>query len=530
MREILNVVMSMYKDYNGSGMQMALFFACLIYLIVQKKDKEQRYLFLGYTLLFFVICFCPVTAKAIMEVCIGETVYWRMFWLLPSVIVTAYTAVQVIMQTEGKRKRHLLLFVMLLVVGMTGSVVYNGSVFGRKQNYYKLPQDVVDICNMIEADAAENGITQKKLITGNNLVSFIRQYDAQILMPYGMETIRGGRTENENAAEIFRIMSGEEKDWEALAWYAAMEDCNYLAYPLEGETAEQLVSYGYSVVGDNGVYGVYRRDLNEESYENSWLIKQYGGADGTPLAFYTLQDYKGHLIVIDGGGAEDASYVRKQIRALGGHVDAWIVTHPHGAHAGAFMEIYQKPKKIKIDRVYAARMPAGGEASSEDPKGEANVYEQWQNLDIPELEELRAGDAFEIEGLAIRVFHAYDDYVAEISEDLLNDGSLVFQVMAERESMLFCSDAGEAVGDYLLKTYKESLKSDYIQMADHGNHGFKPDFYEQVGAKGAFFDAPNQMMQDISGTYDNMQNAMTMISCGAEIYSYATTPNRIVLY
>ncbi len=527
MREILNVVMSMYDDYNGAGMQMALFFACLIYLLVQKKDKEKRYVFLGYTLLFFIICFCPATAKVIM-ICIEETVYWRMFWLLPAAIVTAYTAVLIIMQAEPK-KRYLFLGVMLLVVGMTGSVVYNSTIFARSQNYYKLPRDVVDICDIIEEDAAANGIDQKKLIVGNNLVSFIRQYDAQILMPYGMETIRGGRTENENDAQIFRIMSSDVKDWEVLAWYAAMENCNYLAYPLEGETADELLSYGYSIVGDNGVYRVYRRDFKEEDYVGEWLITQYGGADGEPLSFYTMQDREGHLIVIDGGRAEDVSYVRKQINALGGHVDAWIITHPHGEHAGAFMEIYKKPKKIQIDRIYTIEMPEEKKILPEDPRGEDNLYEQWQALEIPEKEIVYAKDAFEVEGLAFQIFNAYDDYVDEWSEDPLNDGSLVFRVTAGRESMLFCSDVGEAVSDYLLNTYGESLKSDYVQMADHGNHGLKSDFYIRVGAKGAFFDAPNQMMQDMSGIYDNLQNAYDMLSNGVSVYSFATTPNQIIL-
>ena len=35
----------MYDSYNGTGMQMALFFASLIYLIVYKKDKDKKYLF-----------------------------------------------------------------------------------------------------------------------------------------------------------------------------------------------------------------------------------------------------------------------------------------------------------------------------------------------------------------------------------------------------------------------------------------------------------------------------------------------------
>ena len=153
MRETLHVVKSMYDSYNGTGMQFALCFACLIYLMIQKKDKEKRFLFLGYALLFFIICFFPVTAKIIMKVCIGKEVYWRMFWLLPSAVIIAYTAVVLIIQLDGKIRRHLMLFLMLVVVGMTGTNVYNGAVFEHKQNHYNLPQATVNVCDMVEQDA-----------------------------------------------------------------------------------------------------------------------------------------------------------------------------------------------------------------------------------------------------------------------------------------------------------------------------------------------------------------------------------------
>ena len=100
MKETFRAVMSMYDSYNGTGMQMALFFACLVYLLVQKKEKEKRYLFAGYTLLFFILCFCPVTAKLIME-CIGGEVYWRMFWLLPAAAGTGYTAARVLIDRKS---------------------------------------------------------------------------------------------------------------------------------------------------------------------------------------------------------------------------------------------------------------------------------------------------------------------------------------------------------------------------------------------------------------------------------------------
>ena len=129
MREIFDIVMSMYDTYNGTGMHMALFFASLLYLIYQsmkkdapKEEADKRYLFIGYTIVFFIICFFPLTAKIIMKLLgTGENVYWRMFWLLPMAVVIAYTAVQVLMQMETKVKRYVLLVLMLVVIAMTGT-------------------------------------------------------------------------------------------------------------------------------------------------------------------------------------------------------------------------------------------------------------------------------------------------------------------------------------------------------------------------------------------------------------------------
>lgn len=529
MKETFEIVLSMYDSYNGTGMQMALFFACLIYLFVQKKEKEKRFLFLGYALLFFIVCFFPVTARIIMRVCIGEEVYWRMFWLLPSAIVTAYTAVQILMQMEGKAKRLLLFALLLAVIALTGTNVYNDTVFERKQNWYKLPQDAVDICDLIRQDADANGIERKKLITVNDLVTHIRQYDATIQMPYNIESIRGKRAETGNAEEIFRIMSRPEKDWASLAWYAAMEGCNYLAIPTEDGVAETLFSLGYQEISANAAYHVYRRDAEQADYAGKWLITQYGGADGNPLMFYTMQDEEGHLIVVDGGWKEDADYVRRVIRGLGRKVDAWILTHPHRDHAGAFTEIYKKPGKLKIKKVYAVDMAPPEVCLEKSPWDETEVYETWQTLDIANLQYVHAGDTFEVKGLSFEIFNAYDAYVDALSNDLLNDGSMLFRVTAVNESMLFCADVGKRMSDYLLEKYGDALQSDYIQMGHHGNGGLKESFYRSIGAKAAFFDAPDWLMQDTSGRYTTMKNTYLMAECGAKIYSFSTTPNRIIL-
>ena len=49
----------------------------------------------------------------------------------------------------------------------------------------------------------------------------------------------------------------------------------------------------------------------------------------------------------------DAPHLIEVIQELGGHVDAWLLTHPHSDHVGAITEILNMdPMPISIGKVY----------------------------------------------------------------------------------------------------------------------------------------------------------------------------------
>ncbi|MCI8327585.1 MAG: MBL fold metallo-hydrolase [Lachnospiraceae bacterium] len=266
-----------------------------------------------------------------------------------------------------------------------------------------------------------------------------------------------------------------------------------------------------------------------EKTKGEWEITQYGNPEENQRMFYTITDRKGHLVVIDGGWTENAEEVRSVITAKGGHVDAWILTHPHQDHIAAFMDIYDKPGRIKIDRIYAVDMPAVELCRENASWDEFGTYERFLQMEIPQLDYVHSGDEWKIGNLKFEVLSAYEDQVDQMSNDLLNDGSMMFRVTGESESMLFCADVGKSMSDYLVKEYGEELKSDYLQMGHHGNGGLKRDFYELVSPKIAFFDAPNWLFYDEAGHYTTPKNRKIMEKLGSEIKNYESAPNRIIL-
>lgn len=272
---------------------------------------------------------------------------------------------------------------------------------------------------------------------------------------------------------------------------------------------------------------------NTETEEaiDQWTITQYAPSVNN-MSFYTIYNPQKGLIVVDGGYIEDASYVQSIILELGGHVDAWIISHPHDDHAGAFITLYPELDNlgITVDDIYTIELPSPEVCYEVAKWDEYGTYYQFLTLDIPELIYVHTGDIYDICGLQFEIISAFDEDIEAISKDYINDGSMMFKVTGNTESFLFCSDVGKNVSDHILSSVgEEKLSSDYIQMGHHGNGGLKSDFYEAVSPSVAFFDAPDWLMYDETGTYTTPQNTALMESLGSEIRSFNSAPNSIIL-
>lgn len=268
-------------------------------------------------------------------------------------------------------------------------------------------------------------------------------------------------------------------------------------------------------------------------YKKDWCyIAQFPSTTNNQAMFYTIET-RGKLIVVDGGWAEEAEYVKAVIGERGGHVDAWILTHPHLDHIGAFNAVMTDPDGITVDRIYTQEMDFESYRDRAHAWDREDVFEDFYEIisGLNNVEYLHNGDSMELFGLKVEVFNAYDKEITNaVTEDIYNDGSLMFKITKSKESMLFCADVGVTMSDTIIEEYGDKLKCDYIQMGHHGNGGLSEKFYRMTSPKAAFFDAPDWLMNPKDGsTYTTPQNREIMESQGARIYAYDTAPNQIRL-
>ncbi len=224
---------------------------------------------------------------------------------------------------------------------------------------------------------------------------------------------------------------------------------------------------------------------------------------------YILRTDNGKIIVVDGGGTVAAPYLEGYLQQLGGTVDTWIVTHAHMDHVGALLEILDAGT-IGIGRLLHA---PPDEAWVRDYEAfSAEIFSRY----ITTLQKARfplvvpgKEAVFELgEGVHLEVISAG---LPEITENAINNSSLVFKISSRSKSVLFLGDMGVLGGNVILEgTAPEKLAADYVQMAHHGQHGVGREFYMKVGPQYALWPTPEWLWENrADGKGDNTADYKT---------------------
>lgn len=270
----------------------------------------------------------------------------------------------------------------------------------------------------------------------------------------------------------------------------------------------------------------YQPDLSTE-----YLVTQYPDATGVQGTFYTIENDDA-FIIIDGGWTENADAVRSIINAHGNEVDAWIITHPHKDHAGAFNAIMKNPDGIVVHQIYDNGFDYDFIMEAGEPYDDITIMQDFYALtkDASNVTHFKRGDVTDICGLSFSIYNAYDDAVlANVGEerDYQNNASLLFKVSSKNSSILFCSDIKYDMDSYLLAAYGDAIACDYVQTGHHGNWSFSDEFYEKTGASVFFFDAPTDITENPNFPASALKDSLE--AKNRTVLDFSTAPNTVTL-
>ncbi|WP_026665318.1 hypothetical protein [Butyrivibrio sp. FC2001] len=255
------------KRYGGleNGSLWMIFWLLLlissIYLIVKESDVRKKIVFGAMPFVVVAGFLFPVTKKLFVKLAGIESAntYYRILWIIPMYVTIAYAFTKFIASLNSAVKKYVAACVSALIIAVTGSYVYANEYVYKAENIYHLPQNVIDICDRIKTTEDEG--TVKAAFTPE-LVYFVRQYDPNILMPYGRDYV-----DHKYYTGVLKLMQEEEMKTQELLYYTRADLDRYIIFPTDKKLDEDITNFDVKLVDTIDGYNIYEDTLISENRE-----------------------------------------------------------------------------------------------------------------------------------------------------------------------------------------------------------------------------------------------------------------------
>lgn len=237
----------------------------------------------------------------------------------------------------------------------------------------------------------------------------------------------------------------------------------------------------------------------------------------TQMMSFVVTTEDGKLIVIDGGVAGDAQHLLDTLRRVSGqeipHVDAWFLTHNHQDHTGALIELLKERKGAFSVDGYYYNFPSDQFLTRYEP-GTVKEYAAFRSIQkdlAGKIETITQGDVYAFGRARFDVLYTADP---AFTHNPSNNASAVLRLTLGGKTVLFLGDLGAEAGEKLLKMHGAGLKSDYVQMAHHGQNGVDRPVYEAAAPSACLWCAPDWLWNNDAGKGYNTHSWQTVIVRG----------------
>lgn len=242
-----DIVNSVYYLFDQGSDFFLLFLILLVVSIVISKNKAyiQNYVVLSLVGVFVV--FNPILITFATKLLVPTRAV-RIYWLFPITVVMAYTLTELSNISKEKKIRFVLVVVFSCVLMLQGDLILKKGTFRKSPNLYKVPNEVISICDAIEEDG-NDGL----LVSCMDYIEYYRQYDGNIKLLYPRELDENG---------TYHLYFGQETyDMDVIIAVMKQYGAKYLVLDKDHEKTKSVDSYNVKMLFESDFYVLYK--LNE---------------------------------------------------------------------------------------------------------------------------------------------------------------------------------------------------------------------------------------------------------------------------
>lgn len=242
MKEILTI----FQAYTGSGFLTILYLLALLYLWISEKNTTIRAILVYGAGILQILFFFPLFYYGYQL--LDEGTYYRILWILPMTATIAYSCVKMLAKYP-----KVSMWIGILLLMLCGQYVYSNTYITPAENLYHIPQETIEVCDMIMPKEGEERITG---LFPDDLIHFVRQYTSKIQMPYGRDYLAPDWIYgNHPLREVF---NEKEIKISKLISLATEYKCHYIIIEKEKRLIGDWDKLKLIRIGETANYDIYR--------------------------------------------------------------------------------------------------------------------------------------------------------------------------------------------------------------------------------------------------------------------------------
>ena len=311
----------------------------------------------------------------------------------------------------------------------------------------------------------------------------------------------------EGAAEAGKVTAtsgttGTATDGPAAAAGAAVTTAGSTAAAVTAESSPAAAGASAAAVQGTGTAGTATPKVVTNSLFNGGELMLIASREASQNESFLITTKSGKHIMVDSGLPGDAEHLKQVLRERGGHVDAWLITHPHSDHVGALIGILNDPASgITIDSVYYNFAPIEWYWANEEYRAQmvvdcmAALSSLSPSVNHPNIQK---GDVIDVDDVRITVMNS--PYLFQTNA--INNSSVAYRVELNGRRILFLGDMAVPAGNSLLNEYRDNpgeLRAEIVQMAHHGEHGVDEKVYQAVAPHICLWCCPGWLWDNDNG-------------------------------
>lgn len=263
-------VKTCFGNYQGTGRFLYLTALCFCLLLLQKKEEWRSFfgLYGGFLLL---VVFNPFVIWRVVALLGLDDEYYRFLWLIPVAPVLAYTGTKLTEKAGkygGKGAGILCLAGAACLFLAAGTPFFSRSL-AIAENIYKIPDEVIEICEIIRADCPKE---EPCVAADFDLDVLINQYapDLRLILSYrAIADIRAleaqGDYIDEAPSRLYHVLIEETPHDEGYLIYALAEgNVDYIVTHRGTPVREYILESQCRLIAELDQYCIFRVERKQE--------------------------------------------------------------------------------------------------------------------------------------------------------------------------------------------------------------------------------------------------------------------------